>query len=112
MPKPNSNIFALALSRSVYFQTPEAAVSSLQEQHAEESPSPAWSSSFENHVMQCSVERMGYMQAQKADQEDVSAWMTGIVEVPLSVAHKLKSIEETEAAKKRLLEQLRAAPFG
>lgn len=44
------------------------------------------------------------MQTQKVNQEDVSAWMTGIVEVPLSVAHKLKNVEETEVAKKRLLE--------
>jgi hypothetical protein len=43
-------------------------------------------------------------QTQKVNQEDVSAWMTGIVEVPLSVDHKLKNVEETEVAKKRLLE--------
>ena len=43
------------------------------------------------------------MQAQKTEQEDVSAWMTGIVEVPLSVAHQISNIEATEAAKKQLL---------
>ena len=48
-------------------------------------------------------------QTQKTNQEDVSAWMTGIVEVPLGVSHKLKNIEETEAAKKLLLEHTEAA---
>jgi hypothetical protein len=37
-------------------------------------------------------------------QHDVSAWMTGIVEVPLPVEYKLRNIEETELAKKRMLE--------
>lgn len=43
------------------------------------------------------------MQAQKTEQEDVSAWMTGIVEVPLSVAQQISNIEATEVAKKQLL---------
>lgn len=42
-------------------------------------------------------------QAQKANQEDVSTWMTGIVEVPLTVGNKLRNIEATELAKKKLL---------
>ena len=35
--------------------------------------------------------------------QDVSSWMTGIQEVPLPMAYKLRNIEDTEAAKKRLL---------
>ncbi len=35
--------------------------------------------------------------------QDVSSWMTGIQEVPLPMAYKLRNIEDTEAAKKVLL---------
>lgn len=45
------------------------------------------------------------LRTQKANQEDVSAWMTGIVEVPLSVTQRLKNVEETEEAKRKLLAQ-------
>ena len=43
------------------------------------------------------------LQVQKAKQQDISTWMTGIVEVPLPTSIKLRNIEETEAAKKQLL---------
>ena len=49
--------------------------------------------------------RLANVQTQKANQEDVSAWMTGIVEVPLSVTQRLKNVEETEEAKRKLLAQ-------
>ncbi len=41
-------------------------------------------------------------------------WVTGIVEVPLSLDAKMANIEETEAAKKRMLEasQGRAGTSG
>lgn len=38
--------------------------------------------------------------------------MTGIVEVPLSVAHQMKNIEATEAAKKQLLNASDDKAFG
>ena len=43
------------------------------------------------------------MQGQKIKQQDVSSWLTGIQEVPLSLQYKMRNIDETEAAKKRLL---------
>lgn len=43
------------------------------------------------------------VQAQNSKQQDVSSWMTGIQEVALPMDFKLRNIEETEAAKKRLL---------
>lgn len=52
------------------------------------------------------------MQTQKVNQEDVSAWMTGIVEVPLSVEQRLKNVEETEHAKRKLLSQPRESLAG
>ena len=39
----------------------------------------------------------------------MSSWMTGIQEVPLPMAYKLRNIEDTEAAKKRLLASSAAA---
>ena len=42
-------------------------------------------------------------QGQKIKQQDVSSWLTGIQEVPLSLQYKMRNIDETEAAKKRLL---------
>ena len=42
-------------------------------------------------------------QAPKHKVQDVSSWMTGIQEVPLPMAYKLRNIEDTEAAKKVLL---------
>lgn len=53
----------------------------------------------------CCSDRSQILQTQKANQEDVSAWMTGIVEVPLSVSQRMKNVEETEEAKRRLLAQ-------
>ena len=53
----------------------------------------------------CCSDRSQNLQTQKANQEDVSAWMTGIVEVPLSVTQRMKNVEETEEAKRRLLAQ-------
>ena len=50
------------------------------------------------------------LQGQKTKQQDVSAWMTGIQEVQLPMDFKLKNIEETEAAKKRLLASAGAGP--
>jgi Hepatocellular carcinoma-associated antigen 59 len=35
--------------------------------------------------------------------DPAGAWMTGILEVQLPMEFKLKNIEETEAAKKRML---------
>ena len=52
----------------------------------------------------------GALQGQKTKQQDVSAWMTGIQEVQLPMDFKLKNIEETEAAKKRLLASAGAGP--
>ena len=49
-------------------------------------------------------------QAPKHKVQDVSSWMTGIQEVPLPMAYKLRNIEETEAAKKRLLMSAAAGP--
>jgi hypothetical protein len=43
------------------------------------------------------------VQAPKHKVQDVSSWMTGIQEVPLPMAYKLRNIEDTEAAKKVLL---------
>lgn len=43
------------------------------------------------------------LRAQNSKQQDVSSWMTGIQEVALPMDFKLRNIEETEAAKKRLL---------
>ncbi|CAL5221323.1 g3497 [Coccomyxa viridis] len=43
------------------------------------------------------------LQGQKIKQQDVSSWLTGIQEVPLSLQYKMRNIDETEAAKKRLL---------
>ncbi|KAK9841009.1 hypothetical protein WJX81_005270 [Elliptochloris bilobata] len=43
------------------------------------------------------------LKAPKHKVQDVSSWMTGIQEVPLPMAYKLRNIEDTEAAKKRLL---------
>ena len=48
-------------------------------------------------------------QAPKHKVQDVSSWMTGIQEVPLPMAYKLRNIEDTEAAKKRLLASSAAA---
>ena len=61
---------------------------------------PAWKS----HLHEVNLHSFFWpLQTQKVNQEDVSAWMTGIVEVPLSVKGKLKNVEETELAKRRLL---------
>lgn len=43
------------------------------------------------------------LQARRVDTELAPTWVTGILEVPIGLEHKLKSIEETEAAKKRML---------
>ena len=44
-----------------------------------------------------------------ADTDMGSNWVTGIVEVPLSLEAKMANIEETEAAKKRMLAASRGA---
>ena len=43
------------------------------------------------------------LQGQSTKAQDPGAWATGIVEVALPVEYKMKNIEETEAAKRRLL---------
>ena len=50
-----------------------------------------------------SLRRIILLQGQKIKQQDVSSWLTGIQEVPLSLQYKMRNIDETEAAKKRLL---------
>jgi hypothetical protein len=45
------------------------------------------------------------VQARQVDTELAPTWVSGILEVPLSLEHRLKNIEETEAAKKRMLER-------
>ena len=55
----------------------------------------------------CTV--LSHAQAPKHKVQDVSSWMTGIQEVPLPMAYKLRNIEDTEAAKKRLLASSAAA---
>ena len=51
----------------------------------------------------CADRKWLHAQAPKHKVQDVSSWMTGIQEVPLPMAYKLRNIEDTEAAKKRLL---------
>ena len=48
------------------------------------------------------------MQGQSTKAQDPGAWATGIVEVALPVEYKMKNIEETEAAKRRLLHASRS----
>ena len=48
-------------------------------------------------------------QGQKIKQQDISSWLTGIQEVPLSLQYKMRNIDETEAAKKRLLASIAPA---
>ena len=58
------------------------------------------------HLMTCPAthwEEDSASQGQKIKQQDVSSWLTGIQEVPLSLQYKMRNIDETEAAKKRLL---------
>lgn len=43
------------------------------------------------------------LQGQSTKAQDPGAWATGIVEVALPVEYKMQNIEETEAAKRRLL---------
>ncbi|KAL3138001.1 hypothetical protein ABBQ38_005238 [Trebouxia sp. C0009 RCD-2024] len=43
------------------------------------------------------------LQGQSTKAQDPGAWATGIVEVALPVEYQMKNIEETEAAKRRLL---------
>lgn len=49
------------------------------------------------------------MQGQSTKAQDPGAWATGIVEVALPVEYKMRNIEETEAAKRRLLHASRSA---
>ncbi|KAK9829907.1 hypothetical protein WJX72_008601 [[Myrmecia] bisecta] len=51
-----------------------------------------------------------HLKGQVSKQSDVASYMTGITEVQLPLEFKLKNIEETEAAKKKMLQQ--AAGFG
>ena len=59
------------------------------------------------HVLACLIapqnDELSASQGQKIKQQDVSSWLTGIQEVPLSLQYKMRNIDETEAAKKRLL---------
>lgn len=65
----------------------------------------AFSSLEWDQIKPCHLSSMQcILQTQKVNQEDVSAWMTGIVEVPLSVVQRLKNVEETEEAKRKLLD--------
>ena len=48
-------------------------------------------------------------QGQSTKAQDPGAWATGIVEVALPVEYKMRNIEETEAAKRRLLHASRSA---
>ena len=50
-----------------------------------------------------------YLQGQSTKAQDPGAWATGIVEVALPVEYKMKNIEETEGAKRRLLHASRSA---
>ena len=50
-------------------------------------------------------------QAGSSKQADVSAYMTGVVEVQLPMDYKIKNIEETEAAKKQMLGAARGSAF-
>lgn len=52
------------------------------------------------------------VQGQSTKAQDPGAWATGIVEVALPVEYKMKNIEETEAAKRRLLHASRSAVYG
>lgn len=49
------------------------------------------------------------VQGQSTKAQDPGAWATGIVEVALPVEYQMKNIEETEAAKRRLLHASRSA---
>ena len=49
------------------------------------------------------------VQGQSTKAQDPGAWATGIVEVALPVEYKMRNIEETEAAKRRLLHASRSA---
>lgn len=51
------------------------------------------------------------LRARQVDTELAPTWVTGILEVPLTLEHKLKNIEETEEAKKRMLLASGAAAF-
>ena len=48
------------------------------------------------------------VQGQSTKAQDPGAWATGIVEVALPVEYKMRNIEETEAAKRRLLHASRS----
>lgn len=50
-----------------------------------------------------------FLQGHSTKAQDPGAWATGIVEVALPVEYKMKNIEETEAAKRRLLHASRSA---
>lgn len=54
---------------------------------------------------------VGLLQGHSTKAQDPGAWATGIVEVALPVEYKMQNIEETEAAKRRLLHASRS-PLG
>ena len=51
------------------------------------------------------------LQGTSSKQADVSAYMTGVVEVQLPMDYKIKNIEDTEAAKKGMLGASRHAAY-
>ena len=54
----------------------------------------------------------GCSKGRGARQADVSAYMTGVVEVQLPMDYKIRNIEETEAAKKQMLGAARKPHSG
>ena len=55
------------------------------------------------HFSRPLLSRGSQLQGQSTKAQDPGAWATGIVEVALPVEYKMQNIEETEAAKRRLL---------
>lgn len=51
----------------------------------------------------CALKWHMWIQGQKAVIQDSSAYMTGILEVPLGIDFRMRNIEDTEAAKRKLL---------
>ena len=61
------------------------------------------------HFRMCKQVCALQVQGQSTKAQDPGAWATGIVEVALPVEYKMRNIEETEAAKRRLLHASRSA---
>ena len=60
-------------------------------------------------ISKLSQTKTGVLQGHSTKAQDPGAWATGIVEVALPVEYKMRNIEETEAAKRRLLHASRSA---